>query len=321
MTSLWIGSGRKESLDMNQQVALGIVFCWAFSMTACTSPVTPTLSADSLQVTSFTVKPNPVERGDSVTITWHITGASQVTLWQLRYESKIGYWPRRHEPEATSPAAGEWTVTVPFDATWQRTSDQNQPHWDVKFELEAVDVFGNNVTVTGEEIRFVCHPLFFDAGVPWPTCAHEPQFTEATFQPFEHGYMIWRADTGQVYVLPQRPEHPTQWRTHLPAGRVVDVGVPPTGLYVPGGHFQEAWNQPDEDWPRLLGWATAPEQAYALTWQLSPLGGHPIAGQDDLYFLWPDGRVARLAVYLSAPNYDHGPTWGFIGETKDQEDQ
>ena len=300
---------------MNQQVMLGIAFCYALSMTACSNPVTSTLPVDDFQVTSFAVQPNPVERGDSVTITWHVTGASQVTLWQLGYESKIGYWPRRHEPEATGPAIGEWTVTVPFDATWQRTPDQDQPHWDVKFELEAADVFSNNVIVTGEEIRFVCHPLFFDVGVPWPTCAHAPQSTETVFQPFEHGYMIRRADTGQVYVLPQCPEHPTQWRAHLPVGRVVDIGAPPTGLYMPGERFREVWNQPDEDWQRVLGWATAPEQTYALTWQWSPLGGHPIARQDDLYLSWPDGRVAHLAVYLSARDHDHGPTWGFLEET------
>ena len=302
-------------------VRLGIILGGALAVMACINSMVPKPPADDLQVISFTVEPNPVERGDSATITWHVTGASQVTLWQLGYESKIGYWPRRHEPEAIGPAVGEWTVTVPFDATWQRTPDQDQPHWDVKFELTAADVFGNNVTVTGEEIRIVCHPLFFDAGVPWPTCAHAPQFTQAAFQPFEHGYMIWRADTGQVYVLPQHPERPYPWRAYLPAGRVVDVGVPPTGLYAPGERFREAWNQPDEDWQRLLGWATTPEQAYALTWQLSPLGGHPIAGQDDLYLSWPDGRVARLAVYLSAPNYDHGPTWSFLEEKTRKDNQ
>jgi hypothetical protein len=283
------------------------------SLTACdTLPATPTV--DGLRVVSFTVTPNPAERGSSVTVTWNVAGASRVTLWRMRYESKMCYWYRLRPPETTGPATGKWTIAVPHDATWQRTATVNQPHWDLKFELEATDGSGNSVVVTSEEIRFICHPLFFDLNVTWTTCAHAPQITEAIFQPFEHGYMIWRADTGQVYALLQHPEHPNLWRVHLPTGPAVDIGVPPTGLYAPGEHFREIWKQLDEFWQSVLGWATARERAYDLTLQLSLMGGHPIAGHDDLYVSWPDGRVAHLIVYLSAQNYDAGPHWDLNGD-------
>jgi len=228
------------------------------------------------------------------------------------YESKIGYWVRQLSPETIGPAVGKWTIAVPHNATWQRTTTMDQPHWDSKFELEAADDSGNSVVVTSEEIRFICHPLFFDLNVTWTTCAHAPQITKAVFQPFEHGYMIWRADTGQVYVLLQHPEH--LWRAHVPTGQTVDVGVPPTGLYAPGERLREIWDQLDEDWQSVLGWASEPEQTYVLTLQLNMTGGRPIAGSDDLYISWPDGRVARLLVYLSASNYDYGPHWDFYSD-------
>jgi hypothetical protein len=306
------GSSSCVPSERNAHRAISVLLLLALlSLTACDT-LTTTPTVDDLQVISLTVTPNPVEHGSSVTVTWSVAGASRVTLWRMQYESKMGYWYRLHFPETTGAAVGEWTISVPRDATWQRTPTVDQPHWDLKFELEATDDSGNSVVATSEEIKFVCHPLFFDLDVPWTTCAHAPQTTEAAFQPFEHGYMIWRADTGQVYVFLKHPEHPNLWRVHLPTGKAADVGVPPIGLYVPGEHLREVWKPLNKFWQNTLGWATAPEQAYPLTVQLSLLGGHPIAGNDDLYISWPDGRVAHLAVYLSAQNHDEGPQWSFI---------
>lgn len=284
------------------------------SLAACdTLSVTPTV--DGLRVISFTVAPNPVERASRVTVTWNVAGASRVTLWRMQYGSKMSYWYRLRPPETTGSATGKWTTAVPHDATWQRTTAVDQPHWDFKFELEATDDVGNSMVVTSEEIRFICHPLVFDLNVTWVTCAHPAETTRAAFQPFEHGHMIWRADTGQVYVLLEHTKHGSPWRAHHPTGQAVDIGVPPDGLQAPGEHFREAWTHLDESWQSAIGWATARERAYDLTLQLSLLGGHPIAGNDDLYLSWPDGRVAHLLVDLSAQNHNAGPHWDLIGDS------
>jgi hypothetical protein len=97
------------------------------SLAACdTAPATPT--GEGLRVLSFTVTPNPVERGDRVTVTWNVAGASRVTLWRMQYGSKMSYWYRLRPPETTGSATGEWTIVVPHDATWQRTAAVDQPH-------------------------------------------------------------------------------------------------------------------------------------------------------------------------------------------------
>jgi hypothetical protein len=284
------------------------------SLAACvTAPATPT--GEGLRVLSFTVAPNPVERGGRVTVTWNVAGASRVTLWRMQYGSKMGYWYRLRPPDTSGSATGEWTIVVPHDATWQRTAAVDQPHWDLKFELEATDDAGNSVVATSEEIRFICHPPVFDLNVTWVTCAHPAATTRAAFQPFEHGHMIWRADTGQVYVLLEHTKHASPWRVHHPTGPTVDTGGPPTGLYAPGEHFRETWIHLDESWQSALGWATASERTYDLTSQLSLLGGHPIAGNDDLYLSWPDGRVAHLLVDLAAQDQEAGPHWDLIGDS------
>lgn len=62
-----------------------------------------------------------------------------------------------------------------------------------------------------------------------------------------------------------------------------------------------------------FGWATAPEPAYVVTPQLSlNVANIGSVTQDDLYVLWPDGRIAHLYVYRRAPNHDHGPAWHLI---------
>ncbi|HET7090965.1 MAG TPA: hypothetical protein VFL17_20225, partial [Anaerolineae bacterium] len=266
---------------------------------------TPTLQASPSasavpQIVAFEVFPNPVERGDELRVTWQVDGASRAALWPMTYDSKLGRWYRQRDPISTGSTAGEYRLTVPPDA--DRT---------LRFELEATDTIGNSVTATSDEIRLVCHPIFFDLSrTAW--CPNPPQTTLAAFQAFEGGYMIWRADTGQVYMLlqPAEPELPDGWFASVPTSKAVTVDAPP-GRYAPGEHFQRAWASLTEHW-RSLGWGVAPEQAFTLTAQLSLSSGDTMSQNDDLYLSWPDGRIAHLRVYLSAPNHASGPAWSFV---------
>jgi hypothetical protein len=181
----------------------------------------------------------------------------------------------------------------------------------LRFELEATDAAGNRVAATSDEVRLVCHPIFFD--LPWAAwCPNPPQTTLAAFQAFEGGHMIWRADTGQVYVLlqPAGPELPPAWVACVPRHEAVPVDALP-GRYPPDEHFQQAWASLTELW-RSLGWGVTPEQTFTLTAQLSLSPGDTMSQNDDLYLSWPDGRIARLLVYLGAPNHASGPAWSFV---------
>jgi hypothetical protein len=272
------------------------------NFTPATTPTGIPTTGGSLQVVSFTVAPNPVERGGTVKVKWNVTGASHVALWQMTYDSKLGRWYRRlPSPVTTGAEVGEWAITVPEDA--DRT---------LRFELEATDASGNSISTTSDEIQLVCHPIFFDPDYFPAWCPSAPQTTPAALQSFEHGHMVWCSDTGQVYVLLQHPERLNEWSAYPAPGQAADVGVPPAGLYAPGEHFAGVWVELDEHLQSTLGWATAPEQTYVLTSQLSLSSGFYMGLQDDLFLSWPDGQVAHLSVYLSAPNHDNGPAWTFI---------
>jgi hypothetical protein len=269
--------------------AVGVVLAACASTTVTPAP----------QVISFTVSPNPVERGSDVRVQWHVTGTTHATLWPLTYDSKTGQWYRMGDPISTGSTIGEHRLTVPGDA--------NQT---LRFQLEATDAAGNTETATSDEIRLVCHPIFFEPR--WSAwCPSAPQTTTAAFQPFEGGYMIWRGDTRQVYVLRQSTtrELPSDWLAFFPTEEPASIDVP-SGRFAPGQHFQDAWASLPEYW-RSLGRAVASEQVYTLTSQLSfsPYGR---GTGDDLYLSWPDGRIAHLLVYLGAPNHANGPAWSFV---------
>ncbi len=93
----------------------------------------------------------------------------------------------------------------------------------------------------------------------------EAAVTAAAWEPFENGFMLWRADTNLIYVLRSNgtwsPASNT-WREGDPA--FDPAIVPPAGLYQPVRGFGNTWRtQPGVR--DTLGWATAEEKS------LSPL--------------------------------------------------
>jgi hypothetical protein len=267
-----------------------------------TVPARTTTPADAPapRIISFTVLPDPVERGQDMIVSWQVDGASKATLWQLTYDSKMGRWHRQPDPISSGSNSGEYRLTVPGDAN--RT---------LRFELEVKNAEGDSVTVTSDEIRLACHPLFFKAPSPaW--CPNAPESTAAAFQAFEGGYMIWRADTGQVYVLRQATSNlPPDWFAFFPTEEAGGRQILP-GESAPGEHFQRAWANLPEHW-HSLGVAISPEQTYTLTMQLSLSRGDMLSHNEDLYLTWPTGEIAHLRVYLGAPNHASGPAWSFLG--------
>jgi hypothetical protein len=119
----------------------------------------------------------------------------------------------------------------------------------------------------------------------FPSSALTPYVTEAIYQPFEHGFMLWRADQNCVYairtdvsysphaaIIPVAIPTPSDDTNYAYAyclslapltDRTVQA-VPPAGLSLPTGVLGKIWNYYDEIRAEL-GYATAPEQHYTAT--------------------------------------------------------
>jgi LysM repeat protein len=120
-----------------------------------------------------------------------------------------------------------------------------------------------------------------------------------TFQQFEQGFMIWRTDTGDVWVYVgasggKATRYPSLSYGMLPDNPV--AGTPPTGLLRPIMGFGKVWgNFPSAR--AALGWATLPEISYVMHY--SPVS------TTVFYFSLPDGRSAST----------NNSTWGLYTGT------
>lgn len=95
-----------------------------------------------------------------------------------------------------------------------------------------------------------------------------PQALFAVYQPFQHGLMIYRSDTGHLLVLYQTGASETYTDVYV-EGMPAPAAVAPDGLFTPTRGFGALWA-----WlggaDSTLGWATATERGYDL--QLQPAG-------------------------------------------------
>lgn len=109
--------------------------------------------------------------------------------------------------------------------------------------------------------------------------------TQAAFQQYENGFMIWQADTGEINVFfgangGIMGGYPQEIYEPYPDNPFHDV---PDGFIRPISGFGRLWGS----YPGIkdtLGWATAPEQSYQLTIQERGLS---------TWFSLPDGRIAK----------------------------
>ena len=284
--------------------------------TPAASPTRPT----SLAVVALTVSPNPVERGGEVSVRWDVPFAVKVTLWQMTYDRQTGRWYRHTEevpgfplasPAVSSSTQGEWTGRVPGDA-----------RYSFRFELEARDSEGRLVEATSDVVELRCYPSIAGSGY----CPFAPQTAAGEYQPFEKGHLLWRGDTGQVLIIPANPDYYLPWSLEQPAPETRPIGEPPAALFPPAGRFAGLWSshlvqaiptgaatleQHSLPLGALLGWATAPEQAYSLTVQVDLDNTQSGILNDHLFVSLPDGRVASLILYNGARGVN-GPAWTIL---------
>ncbi len=225
-----------------------------------------------VQITTFTISPNPAARNGAVTFTWAVTGTvSKVSISRLAPD---GSTPVILDQQ---PAQGTGTFTLTND-------DINE----AGFRLNAV-------STTGQETQ---QDITIAVSCPFSTSLSEDcPVTQATnvasaYQTFEQGQMIWRGDTRKIIVL----YGDGSWAEFNDTWTEADGATPgdnaPDGLYKPEHGFGKVWTQIGGQ--SVLGWATDTEQAYNATWETHILVSN---GQitNTPHFTLPDGTVVHTA--------------------------
>jgi hypothetical protein len=106
---------------------------------------------------------------------------------------------------------------------------------------------------------------------PFPTSTPQPETgvvtqTQAAFETFQNGFMIWRADINEIWVFygngaGKLVRYPAQNYEGYPDNPFTET--PPDGLTKPVSGFGKVWGN-YSDVRTGLGWATAAEQGYTM---------------------------------------------------------
>ena len=157
-----------------------------------------------------------------------------------------------------------------------------------------------------------CSNVVFFSSTPADICTGSINHTQAAFQSFEHGFMVWMADSGDIWVFMNAPNGVQPPWMHIPenyyAGFADAKGSAPAGLVQPINGFGRVWanyhgfspttvNKLSDD----MGWATASEVSYSSTWQNYFRTMHT-----HTYLTVPDGRVVDAYSGLA------GTFWSFV---------
>lgn len=228
------------------------------------------------QVVYFRADQAEVGRGEIVTLSWDVYMGERVGI---RME---GSEPRSPQYVGGNlPPQGSLTVTIPAqDDYYTRT---------VIFYLDSE---GRNNSGVGAQLTLPIRCLYPPLG---ETCPLTSETIPMTYQPFEHGFMLRRSDTGEVIVFSDRGHilHP-EFKAAPPSYE------PPAGLYPAHAVFSSAWNSRDT-WAEgelireTLGWGIAPSSTYNATFQTMPY----IRSQGGYYIALPDGDVVSITLFFS----------------------
>jgi hypothetical protein len=229
---------------------------------------------------------------------------------------KVRYLNVRQEPDRNGAVlavirAGETYAIIGQSGTWWQIQVENIIGY---VDGQFVTVNNSNpiptptmfVPVVSPPIETDCPTTLFFNSTPLDVCAGPAMTTQASYQTYEHGFMIWLANSGDIWAF--EDGHQSPW-FHFYQGNY--GGLPDTASSAPGGlvqpinGFGRVWgNEKGFNSPKLkdeLGWATAPEVSYTSTWQFFGRTSHI-----HVYMSVPDGRVADAYSGLA------GYFWSFV---------
>lgn len=227
--------------------------------------------APETKILSFTVEPDTVDPGETVTLSWEVQDADQVVLTR--------YWDYRPaEWWENLPLMGTLTYTVPV---WERNP--------IIFTLYALHTETGVSVGDGVTINVICPDTWF-FNPPPSGCPSAPLYSPAAEQAFEGGVMIWVGAQDRIIVLFADTQYPkvSNFSDDWDGGEICDLGPPPAGRVHPVSGFGYLWcnNQAVRD---RLGWALEPEIGYQtiLQWTTMVKYNHS-------YLRAADGNVWHL---------------------------
>lgn len=253
-------------------------------------------------VTSAVVE-TPAKRGEPLDITWVATSTNAVAIYPLHFDRKTGQWLRYPDEEAyanAQPASGTIQYYV--------AAEERNP---LRFEVIALGLDGVTTAsaLTNVAEIFCEAPFYGDQESFDGFCGMWQQETQAAYQRFEHGHMVWLNTFDMILVFYDQGG----WSAYVDQyteGDVINVGEAPEGLIAPVRGFGELW-MTHKDVQTGLGWGVSIETAYTAPYQFFQSRQDPSLDFIDLG--WFDGSIVRLV----APNVmawlpNGGPAWSIV---------
>ena len=218
----------------------------------------PTVAATAapITITLFAAAPNPIDPGESITLTWQATGG-QLYLYSL---NEVGQMGQTYEV----PASGTRVMTT---STFVRNH--------VDYVLFAVDQRRQTQAQVFVSIKIRCPDVWFFANGP-ASCPRAPFSGPAAIQHFEHGMMIWLEPRDGIYILYTDEQFSPRWDFRsddfVEGQPESDPAIsPPGGFFQPIRGFGLVWRDenttPGYRVRDRLGWATDRERAFSGTLQ------------------------------------------------------
>ncbi len=226
-------------------------------------------------INSFSANPTTAQPGGAVALAWNVAQASTTAIQVSGGNGQI------NQVYANQPLVGTLNYAVPADSPSQ-----------LSFVLSAYSPNRTQVQSQSLTVRVTCpHRDTLISG----ECPLTQVTSEAAFQTFENGSMVWRGDTRQIYVLYNDGSYDTfadNWTPDQP----VDSGeTPPAGLILPARGFGKVWvNEPGIR--NRVGWATNNESSFS-----TKLESYSAPGQANVVVLnISDGRTLVIGVTWQA---------------------
>ncbi len=231
-------------------------------------------------IVSFTASPDTLDRNGTVTLKWETQNGVRVDL-----EKDIAANPD-HSLAKNQPLTGTFDYKLPDYA-----------YYGAGFKLTATDAQGRQA-VAFASVKVKCPYTYFFPAAAGDKCPLAlPKQTQAAFEPFQSGFMLWRADIDVIYVLHNNGTYSWWDKAAVQGSPAPAPETPPSGLFQPISGFGRVWARPEVR--AAIGWATAPEGGYTATTQESapsviPSGGGGIRSDQRMYITQPDGKVVML---------------------------
>ncbi len=259
---------------------------------ATSTPRPTTVSANAPNLVYLTINPDPVNRLEPFVVSWRVERATNVTATLQYFIYKGNVWTPFPDKSIEGFGVGETSFSV---------ADIHYSLNTLRIHLDVIGEDGQTYAFDSESFSLACFPMIEGAGSQ--CSSYEPLTTNASYQPFEHGLMIWRADTNQVYVLGGIETTGFFWQ-QFSVSEATLTESPPDGLFGPEGVFAGVWVNNEN--VQGVGWATAPAQSYSL--QAQYYIDRATASSSAWFITIPQNIMMLIGDYTSTS----GPSWRLL---------